>query len=313
MNPLVSVIVPNYNHAHFLERRLDSILNQTFQDFELIILDDCSTDNSKEVIERYRQNSKVSKIIYNEKNSGSPFKQWAKGFELAQGEYIWIAESDDWAELIFLETLVPKLIDEKIALAFCNSKIVYPDKTIIDIDQNNDTMYNGDELIRKKMIYANYILNASSVLFKKEFLLKIPTTYQTFKSSGDWLFWIEFCLLGNVYFCSQLLNYNNRHGENTTKMWGSKMSSGTAAIEDSKIFNYMCLKRKISFYQKHCLVNAHIRWTDQEKDKFTSNEVFLKVRNTWRSFIFSETISLVIEKGGFYLYRFLKVFHLWKD
>ena len=68
---LISVIVPNYNHASFLKQRIDSILNQTFQDFELIILDDCSTDNSREIIETYRNHLKVSHIIYNTENSGS--------------------------------------------------------------------------------------------------------------------------------------------------------------------------------------------------------------------------------------------------
>jgi glycosyltransferase involved in cell wall biosynthesis len=79
---LVSVIIPNYNHSLYLKQRIDSVLNQTFQDFELIILDDCSSDSSKEIIEQYRQNPKVSQIIFNQINSGSVFKQWAEGNHL---------------------------------------------------------------------------------------------------------------------------------------------------------------------------------------------------------------------------------------
>lgn len=82
-HPLVSVIVPNYNHARFLEERMESVLGQTYQNIEVIILDDCSTDNSREVIEKYRNNPKVAKIVYNDANSGSPFRQWKKGMELA--------------------------------------------------------------------------------------------------------------------------------------------------------------------------------------------------------------------------------------
>ena len=93
--PLVSVIIPNYNYARFLTERIDSVLSQTFQNFELIILDDCSTDNSREVIERYRSNPKVSHIIYNQSNTGSPFAQWEKGLSVARGKYIWVAEADD--------------------------------------------------------------------------------------------------------------------------------------------------------------------------------------------------------------------------
>ena len=80
----VSVIVPNYNHAIFLYRRLDSILRQTYSDFEIIILDDCSTDGSRNIIEQYRSNPKVSNIIYNETNSGTGFMQWVKGLRTAE-------------------------------------------------------------------------------------------------------------------------------------------------------------------------------------------------------------------------------------
>ena len=104
--PSISVIIPNYNHASFLRQRIESILNQTRQEFELIILDDASTDNSRDIIEMYRHDPRVSHIIYNEKNGGSPFKQWNKGIELAKGKWIWIAESDDYAEPEYLEKLL---------------------------------------------------------------------------------------------------------------------------------------------------------------------------------------------------------------
>jgi glycosyltransferase involved in cell wall biosynthesis len=91
-NAKVSVVVPNYNHARFLRKRVDSILGQTFQDFELILLDDCSTDDSRSVLSKYADDPRV-RIEFNEVNSGSTFKQWNKGVWLAHGEYVWIAES----------------------------------------------------------------------------------------------------------------------------------------------------------------------------------------------------------------------------
>ena len=104
--PLASVIIPNYNHAKYLEERIQSVLNQTYQNLELILLDDKSTDNSLEVINKYRDNPHVSQIVVNEHNSGSAFKQWHRGIELAIGELIWIAESDDYCSPTFLEVLV---------------------------------------------------------------------------------------------------------------------------------------------------------------------------------------------------------------
>jgi len=121
----ISVIVPNYNHSRYLEKRIDSILNQTFQDFELIILDDCSTDNSKDIIRQYKGHEKVGNIIFNECNSGSVFKQWKSGISLAKGEYIWIAESDDCADLEFLYKLLPVLENNKeLGFVYCNSHVI---------------------------------------------------------------------------------------------------------------------------------------------------------------------------------------------
>lgn len=108
----VSVILPNYNYARYLTERIDSILNQTLTDFELIILDDNSTDNSKDVIKKYESNPHVSRIIFNQENSGNTFSQWQKGIELAQGEYIWIAEADDIAEATLLEECINVMDDD---------------------------------------------------------------------------------------------------------------------------------------------------------------------------------------------------------
>src|ERR1700746_3879780 len=106
--PKVSVIVPNYNHARFLQKRIDSILNQTFQDFELILLDDCSTDVSRAILSQYANDPRV-RLEFNAMNSGSTFKQWNKGVRLARGKYVWIAESDDYADERLLQRLVDAL------------------------------------------------------------------------------------------------------------------------------------------------------------------------------------------------------------
>ena len=127
-NPLVSVIIPNYNHARYLEQRLDSVLNQTYQNFEVIILDDHSTDNSLEVINRYKDNPHIKQIVVNETNSGSTFKQWDKGIHLATGDIIWIAESDDYCEL--------NLLDELVRIYTSKPDMAYVYTTSIMVDEN---------------------------------------------------------------------------------------------------------------------------------------------------------------------------------
>src|ERR1700733_1271978 len=117
----VSVIVPNYNHARYLPKRIESILRQTFQDFELILLDDCSTDESRAILQEYAADPRV-RLEFNEVNSGSTFKQWNKGARLARGKYVWLAESDDYADERLLEKLIAPLEqDPSAVLCYCRS------------------------------------------------------------------------------------------------------------------------------------------------------------------------------------------------
>jgi glycosyltransferase involved in cell wall biosynthesis len=115
-NPKASVIVPNYNHARFLRQRIDCTLAQTFKDFELILLDDDSKDESLAILRGYACEPSV-RLESNTVNSGGPFNQWNKGVRLAKGEYIWIAESDDYADTRLLERLV-RVLDENAAIGY---------------------------------------------------------------------------------------------------------------------------------------------------------------------------------------------------
>src|SRR6266849_1262625 len=119
--PKVSVVIPSYNHACFLRQRIESVLVQTYQDFELILLEDCSTDESRAILSEYAGDPR-GRMEFNEVNSGSTFKQWNKGVRLARGEYVWIAESDDYADPHLLEKLSERLESEpRAAFAYCRS------------------------------------------------------------------------------------------------------------------------------------------------------------------------------------------------
>src|SRR5262249_33075884 len=96
----ISAIVPTYNHARFLEQRIRSIVEQKGRPDELIILDDASTDGSRELIERLVPELDLPVVtVFNETRSGNVFRQWEKGISLARGDLVWICESDDFAEL----------------------------------------------------------------------------------------------------------------------------------------------------------------------------------------------------------------------
>ncbi|HKM52578.1 MAG TPA: glycosyltransferase family A protein, partial [Isosphaeraceae bacterium] len=183
--PRVTVVTPNYNHAKYLPERIDSILAQTFQDFELLILDNASTDNSREVIDSYTKHQNV-RAAFNAENNGSPFKQWKLGLSQAKGEYVWFAEADDYADPALLETLVDRLDRHpNVGLAVCQSWTVDQDSKLLGnyrdlLEHQNhsshwreDYVNAGHDECKNYLFWYNTIPNASAVLWRREILERV--------------------------------------------------------------------------------------------------------------------------------------------
>ena len=246
-SPLVSIIVPNYNYARFLDLRMNSILAQTYNNYEIIILDDCSCDNSREIIEKYRRNSKVSDIILNDKNSGSPFIQWQKGINLAKGDIIWIAESDDTCSSLFLEKLVRKYVESNAVLTFCRSTLVDVDGLKMrDNRQMNsvcvDVVMEGKAFISRFLGFSNEVQNASCAIFSRRMAQDIDHDFMSYKGAGDWLFWIKMAERGVVCFVNEELN-NYRLHNNTTS---SVVKNGVEFHEMKSIYEWLLMKRYLT-------------------------------------------------------------------
>ena len=101
-NPLVSIITPNYNCSRFITETIESVLAQTYTNWEMIIVDDCSTDNSYQISLEYSQKDSRIKVYKNDKNSGAAFSR-NSALDIAQGEYIAFLDSDDLWETVKLE------------------------------------------------------------------------------------------------------------------------------------------------------------------------------------------------------------------
>jgi Glycosyl transferase family 2 len=226
--PTVSVIVPNYNHARFLRQRIDTILGQTFQDFELILLDDCSTDESRSILHEYASDPRV-RVEFNDINSGSTFKQWNKGVRLAQGKYVWIAESDDYADPRFLERLVALLdVHPNVMIAYCRSWRV-SDNGALDgfadplLDESDlprwsaDFSSDGSEECRRYFVIANLVRNASSAVFRKAVYEQVGGADENLRLCGDWKLWAAMALRGSMAYVSEPLNYYRLH---PGSVWG---------------------------------------------------------------------------------------------
>lgn len=224
--PAVSVIIPNYNHARYLRKRLDSVFTQTFKDFEVILLDDASTDNSMEVLDTFADNADV-RILTNKMNSGSPFRQWLKGIDLARADIIWIAESDDICEPQLLETLLPAFRDPEVKLAYANSHVIDEhDRVTGDYEHGEYLMSlshtkwkksystSATEEINDGLGIKDTILNISAVLFRKPALgAAFRETLESMRIAGDWYFIVNAIKGGKVHYDAAKLNYHRRHAE----------------------------------------------------------------------------------------------------
>lgn len=255
-SPKVSVIVPNYNHAPYLRKRIESVLNQTFQDYELILLDDFSTDASREILEEYRDHPKVSHLIFNQQNSGTTFAQWKKGIDLAKGVYVWLAESDDFASESFLEELVTQLDEHPAAaIAFSGSHIVDSDGNDIpgkDWDRfrhapGSVNEYTSRQLILSKLLRNNKIYNASMAIFRRSAAPEIDSRYLSMRYCGDWLFWVETAMRGGGIEVCKRLNYFRQHHR---KVSPGAASAGLTYIEGLPIVVEMARRLDLSMRQR---------------------------------------------------------------
>lgn len=295
--PFISVIIPNYNHARYLRQRIDTVLNQTYTSFEVIILDDCSTDNSKEIIMSYKDNPHVSEIIINETNSGSTFKQWNKGFLLAKGDYIWIAESDDYCDLNMLELLVEQVCQHPSAsIVYTTSHFVDAEGKYIKKVRGKGLQYfTGVDFIIKRMAMGNDILNASSAIFSRKALSRIKSDYTNFKAGGDRLFWIYLAEQGNVVRLREAHNYFRQHA---VKVTSNAVKTGLGFIESLRIFDYLKSQEYLHGLNEH-MTHGYYIWLISHVKGYNSPEIKREVYNKWKK----KCSHACINKYLFLLYK----------
>ena len=232
--PTISVIVPNHNYAHYLRNRLESIWAQSVPVFELIVLDDASTDESARVIEELRRESPIEmRVVSNNLNSGSVSRQWAEGVRLARGEVVWIAEADDFAEPGFLEGTAPAFEDPDVVLSYCESRMINEAGEVVaasylnyvsDIDLTRwaaDFRADGPDEVATALAIKNTIPNVSAVLFRRSALAAVLDEHfdamVELRNAADWLCYIRLLQHGGrVVFTSSALNNHRRHNASVT-------------------------------------------------------------------------------------------------
>lgn len=227
----ITAVIPNYNYARYLDERIDSILYQTYPVSEIIILDDCSTDNSIELIrQRIHDNKTGIKItlIENQINSGNVFSQWQKAFEVSKSEFVWIAEADDSCDSRFLETVMQGFEDDEVVISYCESLTMDENNVLlmgdlrvwIDLFNTGKWEHNyvkdGKEEVAETMCINNTIANVSSAVIRNDDYYDILEGAKQYKLAGDWYTYMNILKRGKIAYFRDSFNYHRMQTQGLT-------------------------------------------------------------------------------------------------
>jgi glycosyltransferase involved in cell wall biosynthesis len=225
----VSVVVPSYNYAGFLAQRMQSIASQSYPIFEVIVLDDASTDGSAEWLRATLPSLGLDyALMVNERNSGSAVAQWKRGVDAAGGDLVWIAEADDVADDGFLAALIDSFErDASVVMAYCQSRQMAADGTILcehyldytaDISETKwrrAYVEDGIVEIRTALAVKNTVPNVSAVVFSRPALAAALRAAEEeaarYRVAGDWIVYLAALGHGRIAFTPRSLNSHRRH------------------------------------------------------------------------------------------------------
>ena len=293
MSCMFSIIVPVYNVGKYIEKCIESIINQTYQDLEIILVDDGSTDDCPEICDRFAAEDKRIKVIH--KENGGLMSARQAGLKIACGEYVGFVDGDDWIEPDMYESFYSAVKAHNPDIAMCEFYFAYPDKKVASSQILSAEFYDKKDM--EKKLYPYMLFNKSfykfgifpccwSKLFKKELLEKcLYKVTPEIRVGEDAAFTYPCLLLANsaAYVKKSLYNYRV-NPESMTKAYSRDM-------EDTILIPYEILKKAFADYDYNLsaqlsyyliyLVNMMIRNEANPGNKKTLAEI----KNTLKKFV----------------------------
>jgi glycosyltransferase involved in cell wall biosynthesis len=217
MNPLVSFVVPCYKLAHLLPECVNSILAQTYRDFEILIMDNCSPDNTPEVAASF--NDPRVKHIRNEVNLGH-VRNFNKGITMARGKYVWLVSPDDWLRSSDVLKRYVDVMERNpgVGYVFCCAIEVLGSKKVGLAQWTNcgkeNQIWNGRSFLMR--LVRNNCIVLSSTMVRKECYHKVGLFSVDMPHANDWYLWCVLALHYQVAYISEPMVFVRIHEESLT-------------------------------------------------------------------------------------------------
>lgn len=246
MRTIVSVIIPIYNVEEYISKCLNSVINQTYKELEIICVNDCSPDNCSKILTKYAAKDNRIKIINRKKNGGLSAAR-NSGLEAATGEYIYFIDSDDWIDLDYIETMV-NAAKKNDAIVVLNTNIVTHDKNKIYPFHPELTQCNiNDTFIDAQSNAFKIIWNTWAYLWKKEFLKRINAKFPEGYIIEDKYFQIlTFSYLNKIYVTRRsAYHYLIRESSICGKLKHSSLLSNPDLIIYNKTFEDLMQRKNL--------------------------------------------------------------------
>lgn len=206
MNPKITVYITNYNYGKFIEESINSVLNQTFQDFEIIVIDDGSTDNSKEIIKKFENHEKIS-VIY-QQNKGLTISNNI-AISVAKGEFIVRLDADDRFDLNALSLLYGVFEkDEELGMAFGDWYEIDEFNNVLSVERRHD--------FEKEVSILDLPAHGACTMFRVEYLKELQGYDESLTRQDGYELWFRFIKKYKIKSLNIPIFYYRKHGSNLT-------------------------------------------------------------------------------------------------
>lgn len=320
---LISIAMATYNGEKYLREQIDSILNQTIQDFELIVCDDCSKDSTVQILKEYEKKDSRIKVFVNKKNLGFK-KNFEKAISLCSGKYIALSDQDDVWLLNHLEFLMNNLGEASFSCA--NSVLV--DKNNHEIGKNLNI---GDsfcfmppkEKVLWKIMFSSSPFQGASSLYKAEFLKTCIPIPEEIKFHDAW-FAANACMQDGINYSFDVISRYRQHGNNVTSSGHQSDVKNSSSNILKKIVTFSKIifgKYKKSYTDR--FYYAHELYARYGNKNMEFNQIYkimkelklgggiVSMLSIWKNYSYIKTSAKKEHKG--FLRSYLKYSKLWTE